>query len=1097
MNNFKNLLGFWLFLFLPTYLSAHSVQVQYCVNCNGDLRIWVEHWHGNENPNSTTMTISLDVNGNTTTQTQSPAGVAHGLAANQLPGCSTPIVYATGCGGKENTYLDWVYYDYTGLPQNVPITFTIISGNSVFTEDGCNMYPLAVTFTIQGVGQVDNQDVCSGQVTSTINMPANATWTNDNPSIGIPASGTGPINSFTPVGPVGTTANIHYVNGCGQGDFTYTIQPSPSPGQTTSSGGVLSSETCLGTPMDFQDNSSVPAPYIIDGWTWDFGDGNTSTTQNPSHNYGTPGIYNVTLTANSDIGCSSSTTFPVVVNEIPTANFSSDVVCANSPTTFVDQSSVGNINNPVIDTWEWDILNDNTIDYTTQNPQNTFTFGGIYDVSLIVETDKGCRSPKFISQVTVDYTPVPSFISDSVCLGSSTTMQDQSTVTNSIITGWAWDFGDGITGNVNPASHTFQSPGDHTIQLEVTSVNLCTATVTNNVYVRALPIADFVITDSCYYNVLQTTNTSTVDLGTMTYQWDFGDGTAIDVNTDPTHLYSSEGVYNVTLTATSNFGCVDNVTHPVNAYVKPIADYTAQPVCVGDGTQISDFSFLPTTVAGDQITSWAWDINSDGSFEYNSQNPTHLFNGEGVYNTTLIASTNYGCTDTIDLPIDVWPLPQVDFTFSDLCHGDLTQFTNQSTISNNFTSNTLNTFVWDFGDATFGSGTNPTHTYANYGDYIVNLEVTSDHGCVNNLTQTVPIHPLPQPEFTSTSICINTPPTEFTDASTIPTGSISQLDWSFSDGGTSTGSTVYHGYSNATSANTINSATLTATSNFGCVNAITHNVTVYEKPQALFTSDETNVCNPGSINFFDGSTSNSTGIVAWDWNFFNGTESNDASPVVNYVNETEDPVFVDVELIATNSYGCKDTLLVDDYITVIPTPKAKFYSSPSLLTINQTETEFVNQSELADEYLWDFGDESETSIEENPSHEYPAIQQTYVVELIAYNYNQFCSDTTHGTIIVKDVIIFYVPNIFTPDNDDFNQVWNPTFTAGVYPYDFHMLVYNRFGEIVWESYDPSATWDGNYGGQLVQDGVYVWKLDFKETMSDKRHRYQGHVTILK
>ena len=1092
----RTFFSLWLFLLSPAYLSAHSVQIQYCVSCNGDLRIWVEHWHGYEDPNSTTMTISLDINGNTQTQTQSPAGVAHGLQAGQLPGCSTPIVFAAGCS-QQNTYLDWVYYDYTNLPQNVPITFTIISGNTVFTQDGCNMYPLSVTFTIQGVGQVDNQDVCSGQVTSQINLPANATWTNDNPSIGIPASGTGPIPPFTPVGPVGTTATIDYVNGCGAGTFVYTIQPAPSPGQTTSSGGVITSETCLGTAMDFQDNSTVPAPYIIDGWTWDFGDGNTSTQQNPSHVYAAPGVYNVTLTASSDLGCTSSTTFPVTVNEIPTANFTSDVVCANSPTSFTDLSTVGNINNPIIDTWEWDILNDNTVDYTTQNPQHTFSSGGVYDVSLVVETDKGCRSPAFLSQVNVDYIPVPSFVSDSVCLGNSNTMTDQSTVTNSIITGWAWDFGDGTTGSTNPATHIFQNPGDQNVSLQVTSAEGCTATVNDLVYVRALPIADFVITDSCYYNVLQVTNNSAVDIGTMTYQWDFGDGTPIDVATNPTHLYAAEGVYNVTLTATSNFGCVDNVTHPVNAYVKPVADYTAAPVCVGTTTQISDLSFLPTTIAGDQITNWMWDINTDGTFEYNSQNPQNFFAAEGIYNTTLIAETNYGCTDTITLPIEVWPLPQVEFNFVDLCHGDVTQFTDQSTISNSFTSNNLNTFNWDFGDGSGGFGQNPTHVYANFGSYDVTLEVTSDNGCVNSTTETVPIHPLPQPNFTSTSVCVNTPPTTFTDATTIPTGSISQLDWTFSNGNTASGALVTNVYGQPTSSSALNSATLTATSNFGCVNSVTNPVIVYEKPQAYFTSDETQVCNPGIINFFDGSSSNTTTINSWQWDFFNGITSIEQSPVVNYVNETEDPVFIDVELIVSNTYGCYDTVLIADYITVIPTPIAKFYSSPSLLTIDDTETEFINQSLLADEYVWNFGDDSETSIEENPTHEYPDVQEDYVVQLIAYNYNQFCSDTAYSTVIVKDIIIFYVPNIFTPDNDDFNQVWNPTFTSGVYPYDFHMTVFNRYGEMVWESYDPSATWNGQYAGDLVQDGVYVWKLEFKETMSDKRHYYTGHVTILK
>lgn len=1073
---------------------AHSVQVQYCVSCNGDLRIWVEHWHGNQNPNSTTMTISLDVNGTVSTVTSSPGGGVTNMTPGQLPGCSTPITYATGCPGQENTYDDWVYYDFTGIPQNVPVTFTILSGNTVFTEDGCNMFPLSVSFTIAGVGQVDNQDVCSGQVSSSVNLPADATWTNDNPGIGIPASGTGPITSFTPIGNVGDQATINYASGCGTGSFVYTIQPAPTPASLTSSGGVSSSETCLGTAMDFQDNSSVPAPYIIDGWDWDFGDGNTSTDQNPSHTYAAPGTYNVTLTASSDIGCGSSTTFPVVVNEIPVANFTSDQVCANSATTFTDQSTVGNA---MIDTWEWDILNDNTTEYTTQNPQHTFTSGGVYDVSLFVESDKGCRSPEFVGQVNVDYIPVPSFTADSVCFGLATTLSDLSTVTNSTITGWNWTFGDGDVGTGNPVTHTYPTVGDITATLEVTSAAGCVASTTGNVYVRELPVAEFIITDSCYYNVLETTNQSTIGIGSMSYQWDFGDGTAIDVNTNPTHNYAAEGVYNVTLTATSNFGCVDDITHAVNAYVKPIADYVADPVCVGDASELSDFSFLPTQIAGDQITGWEWDINSDGSFEYNSQNPQHLFGAEGIYNTTLIASTNFGCTDTIELPIDVWPLPNVNFNFTDLCHGDLTQFNDLSTISTNYTSNNLNMYYWDFGDGTNGAGTNPTHTYANFGDFDVTLQVTSDHGCVNSETITVPIHPLPQPDFTSTSICVNTPPTTFTDASTIPSGYITNYDWTFSNGNTTSGTVVTNAFSEPTSGSVLNSAQLTATSNFGCVNSISHPVIVYEKPEAIFTSDETRVCNPGSIDFIDGSVSNTTTISAWQWNFFNGTTTGEQSPTVNYLNETDEVVYYDVELIATNSYGCSDTVFIDDYIAVVPTPEAKFYSTPSLLTINETETEFVNESINADEYAWDFGDNTSISNETNPSHEYPPIQRDYVVQLIAYNYDQFCSDTAYATVIVKDVIIFYIPNIFTPDNDNFNQVWQPVFTSGVEPYDYHMWVFDRYGEVVWESYNYNAAWDGHYGGALVEDGVYVWKIEFKETMSDKKHTHTGHVTILK
>lgn len=1077
--------------FVSVFADAHSVQVQYCVNCNGDLRLWVEHWHGAEDPSSTTMTISLDVGGTVTTQTSAPGGGVQNVTPGNLPGCSTPITYATGCPGDQNTYNDWVYYDFTGIPQNVPITFTILSGNTVFTEDGCNMYPLSVNFTIAGVGQIDNQDVCSGEVTSSINLPATATWTNDNPGIGIPASGTGPITAFTPVGPVGTVANIDYANECGTGTFAYTIQPAPTPGSTSSSGGVNSTESCLGTPFNFVDNSSVPAPYVIDGWLWDFGDGNTSTEQNPDYTYAAPGDYTVTFTAESDIGCGSSMTFPVTVNSIPVASFINDIVCANTATTFDDQSTVAN---STITGWTWDILDDNSTDYTVENPTHTFTAGGTYDVSLIVQAATGCSSPEVIQTVDVDYIPVPDFTSDSVCIGLATTLTDASAVTNGTITGWTWQFGDGNTGTGTPATNTYPNTGDFTATLEVTSSNGCTSSTTGNVYVRALPVADFSITDACFYNDVTTTNNSSIGNGTMTYSWDFGDASALDVNTAPNHSYASAGVYNVNLTATSNFGCVHSITHPVNIYDKPIADFSVQTVCLDENSDFNDNSSIPNVINGDVISEWDWDINDDNSFEYNTQNPQHLFLSEGGFNTTLIATTAFGCKDTVNLPIDVWPLPEVDFDFVDLCLNDITNFSDLSTVSNTYTVNTNNTFTWDFGDGISGSGTNPTHIYSNHGDFNVNLSVTSNNGCENDFTQVLNIRPLPAPEFASTTICINTPPTSFTNSTTIPVGTISQLDWDFGDGTTGTGQAPTNTYPNSGIFNT----TLTATSAFGCVNSITHPVIVYEKPTAMFTSDETQACAPGTIEFTDLSYSNTTSIDAWQWNLFNGSTPDSQNPTGSYTNETEDVTFFDVELIATNSFGCSDTILVDNYISIIPQPEAIFSFSPSLLTINESETQFSNQSINADEYSWNFGDNSGQSNEFEPNHEYPDIPESYIVELIAYNYGQFCSDTAYATVQVEDILLFHVPNVFTPDNDDYNEVWHPIFVAGYDPYDFHVILFNRYGEKVWESYDASAGWDGHYTGRggLVADGVYIWTIEFKETMSDKRHRHTGHVTVL-
>jgi len=91
-----------------------------------------------------------------------------------------------------------------------------------------------------------------------------------------------------------------------------------------------------------------------------------------------------------------------------------------------------------------------------------------------------------------------------------------------------------------------------------------------------------------------------------------------------------------------------------------------------------------------------------------------------------------------------------------------------------------------------------------------------------------------------------------------------------------------------------------------------------------------------------------------------------------------------------------------------------------------------------------------------------------------------------------------VPNVFTPDGDQFNETFQPVFTSGYDPYDYHLMIFNRWGELIFESYNADIGWDGTYGtGGLVQDGVYVWKINFKESMTDKKHEVYGHVSVLK
>ena len=134
-----------------------------------------------------------------------------------------------------------------------------------------------------------------------------------------------------------------------------------------------------------------------------------------------------------------------------------------------------------------------------------------------------------------------------------------------------------------------------------------------------------------------------------------------------------------------------------------------------------------------------------------------------------------------------------------------------------------------------------------------------------------------------------------------------------------------------------------------------------------------------------------------------------------------------------------------------------------------------------------------------PIHLFPTPEPgEYLVRLIAINDLPTCTDTAYQMVRIDDIILFYVPNIFTPDGDEFNETFAPVFTAGIDIYDFHLTIFNRWGETIFESFDPSKGWNGHYGdGGLADDAAYIWQIDFKETMSDKRHTHRGHVTVLK
>lgn len=289
--------------------------------------------------------------------------------------------------------------------------------------------------------------------------------------------------------------------------------------------------------------------------------------------------------------------------------------------------------------------------------------------------------------------------------------------------------------------------------------------------------------------------------------------------------------------------------------------------------------------------------------------------------------------------------------------------------------------------------------------------------------------------------------------------------------------------------------TVTGTSLAGCTNTDQVSVTATPIPTAGFTPDVTMGCVPLTVTF----TNTSSGSTNCTWNFGDGTILNGCSSVTNTF--TEEGCF-DVTLTITSAGGCQATLSVPSLICVEEAPIAYFIPSTNTVTEFDNQVYFDNESTGAISYAWNFGDNSETSNADNPTHEYPVVEQGqgWTIQLIATS-PMGCMDTTYATIFFQEELIFYVPNTFTPDDDDYNQTFQPVFTSGFDPYDFSMWIYNRWGELVFETHDATIGWDGSYGKNrevdMVQDGTYTWKIEFKMSRNDEHKWYAGHVNIIR
>ncbi len=714
-------------------------------------------------------------------------------------------------------------------------------------------------------------------------------------------------------------------------------------------------------------NCSVPNAT---GWLWNFGDGGTSTLQNPSHLYTNTGNYNVTLTVTTTTGCNGTVTLPnyILIDPLPVANFTVAQVNPCDPYTFqFTNTSTDGI------TYLWEFGDGTTA--TSQNPVHVYPEDSTYNVTIHVFSANGCETILTLDSVVnvIDYKPMINGIPRIGC-----TPLPVNFTTNAYpgAISWLWNFGDGNTSTLQNPSHTYTATGDYAVKLNISTVDGCLDSNKRTNYIKVVDGQISYTPDTFVVCLPFTVPFIDPTEGRNYWHWDFGNGDTSNQQ-NPTYAYLDTGTYVVTLQTSMAGGCSQFLNPYAIFVVKP---FIPEVIHIPFASPCSPYTIqIMDSVPG--VTEWLWDFG-DGTTD-TAMSPTHIYAQPGTYTITVYMIIPDACPTTHSVTVTFGHPNPIQINNTSMCSDDTIHFSIATPLA--FTS-----YNWNFGDGSSISNLqNPDHVYGIAGDYITTLITTDTSGCVDTFyTDTLEIRALTVGFITSdpTTSCDNLL-VHFTNTSV---NAVSYL-WNFGDSTTGTGINPNHNYSNPGSYN----VTLTATSG-GCVKSLTQPnfVTVYEA-LANFSFSTSGNCYPVTVNYTDLSVN----PVVWFWEFGDGTTDIVQSPTHVFTSQPDSSV----RLTIIDNHGCVD---VKTKTNITGTPVKAFISDT--LGCSPFIVSFSDSTNNATSWLWDFGD-GNSSTQQNPVHTYSA-NGSYIVHVSV----MLAGCTTQYTFPIPITVIDPVADFVSP-----------------------------------------------------------------------------------
>lgn len=881
-------------------------------------------------------------------------------------------------------------------------------------------------------------------------------------------------------------------------------------------------------------------------WEWDFGDGQTSVEMNPLHKYPASGQYHVRLRAyNANSNCYADDTFTINI-----LNISLDITTPDTTICLRDTIPVtGMMYGSKAKAYAF-VMNSSFQENITPNKVRvSFPDTGFYNVTLFAKDEHGCEHSYTKTRYIFVSRPYANFSANPPlgCTPLTVNLIDQSKVpAGATITNRYWTLG-GSTNPVISASNatavtSYLNNGAYNVKLVVTDNVGCKDSLEIASYINAYkPSAGFVVKDTLCWNTPATFLNNSTNY-TKTY-WDFGDD-SVSSATNPDHKYLQVGTYTVRLIVEDNYGCSDTVTKKI-AVTKPEPAFTMSDTAGVCTPLIINFT-NNTTGPNEPAYTYLWDF---GNGQSPGKNPTNAFVTPGEYKITLIATTPWGCQDSVKT--SAWV-----YGFS----GSLAYGPKKGCIPLEVTFTPVNLFnipkvIWDFTDGNVMSTSQLVpvkHTYYKSGAFLPKLILEDVDGCktTSEGLDTIKVDES-WANFTFGAACVNEEMNLF-DSSKALFSVINRWNWYFEGTDTSMKKNPEYIY---TSPGQYNVRLIVSSSN-SCKDTIEKLVTVHPQP-VIDAGTDTTIC------LKDSATLMPLGGISYIWTpplylscdtcpnpltgppkrqvyTVRGTDANGCSntDTVAVSIKTKVEAFVaaggeicDKDTFRLSAWGAHtyqwkpseslDNSLVSgplatphtttEYIVVAyegrcipdtnsvkvivhPLPDVKAEGAKTIVAGNTADLRASGN--LIRRFQWTPSENLTCSDCAFPTAR-PYETTTYTVRV----YTDFgCVDSDKVTVTVLcDQSQLFIPNTFTPNGDGQNDVFYPRGTGMDKVKSFR--IYNRWGEVVYQRAafnlnDEGSGWDGTYKGNQLPPDVFVWVLE-AQCDDEKVLTLKGDVTIIR